>query len=78
MWKSGYESWIDILFVSQIFVLFSFLLLFRATPKAYGGSQAKSLIGAVAAGLCRPQQCQIQAMSGTYTTAQGNAGSLTC
>ena len=42
MWKSGYESWIDILFVSQIFVLFSFLLLFSATPEAYGGSQAKS------------------------------------
>ena len=30
--------------------LFSFLL-FRATPKAYGGSQARVPIGAIAAGL---------------------------
>ena len=33
------------------FVLFCFCL-FRAPRMAYGGSQAKGLIGAVAAGLC--------------------------
>ena len=31
---------------------FFFLDLFRATPKAYGSSQAMGQIGAVAAGLC--------------------------
>ena len=30
---------------------FFFVLLFRATPSAYGGSQARGHIGAVAAGL---------------------------
>ena len=40
---------------------------------AYGGSQGRGLIGAVAAGLH-----QIQAMSVTYTTAHANARSLTC
>ena len=29
-----------------------FFLLFRATPKACGGSQARGRIGATAAGLC--------------------------
>ena len=35
--------------------------LFRAAPAAYGGSQAKGLIRAVAASLRTPQQRQIQA-----------------
>ena len=45
-----------LLFVGS-FVLFLFLFFFvflsfpRATPAAYGGSQARGLIGAVAAGL---------------------------
>ena len=30
-----------------------FFWLFRATPEAYGGSQARGLIGAVVAGLCK-------------------------
>ena len=35
------------------FILFCFLfLLFRATPAAYGGSQAGGLIGATDASLC--------------------------
>ena len=52
-------------------------LLFRATPVAYGGSQARDLIRATAAGLhCQPQQCQIQATSVTYITAHGNARSF--
>ena len=29
-----------------------FFIIFRAAPVAYGGSQARGLIGAVAAGLC--------------------------
>ena len=55
---------------------FGFFWLFvfsRATPAAYGGSQAKGLMGAVASA----QQCQIRAAFATYTTAHGNAGSLT-
>ena len=46
---------------------------------AYGDSQARGLIWAVAAGSLRqrPQQCGIWAASAAYTTAQGNAGSLT-
>ena len=38
----------------------------RATPMAYGGSQARGLIGAVATRPTpQPQQCQIQAASAT-------------
>ena len=45
---------------------------------AYGGSQARGLISAVAAGLCHsPQQRRIRAASVTYTTVHGNARSLT-
>ena len=53
-------------------------LSFRATLAAYGGSQARGRIGAVAAGLCtpEPQQHGIRAASVTYTTAHGNAKSL--
>ena len=44
---------------------------------AYGGSQARGRIGAVAAGLYRKlQQCRIQAASAIYTTAHSNARSL--
>ena len=70
-----------------------FFCLFRAAPVAYGSSQAGGRIGATAASLRhsqsntgsephlqptpQPQQCRIQAMSATYTTAHSNAGSLT-
>ena len=37
--------------MSLCFVLLSFFFSFRATPKAYGGSQARGQIGSVAAGL---------------------------
>ena len=53
--------------------LFSF---FRAASLAYGGSQARGLIGATAVGP-QPWQCQIRAESAAYTTAHGNARSLT-
>ena len=53
--------------------------LFRATHVAYGSSQAKDLTRAIYS--CRPmpqpQQRQIRAESVIYTTAHGNAGSLT-
>ena len=58
---------------------FSFFLvfcLFRAGPMAYGGSQARGLIGAVAAGLRQSQQQGIRAASDLHT-AHSNARSLT-
>ena len=54
---------------SFFFCLFAFS---RAAPAAYGGSQARDPVGAVAASLR-----QSQAVSATYTTAHGNEGSLT-
>ena len=53
-------------------------LFFRAAPMVYGGSQARGQIGAATAGLCHSHSnTEIRAASATYTTAQGNAGSLT-
>ena len=64
-------------------LLFLFLLLcvylfcfFRATPMAYGSSQARDQIRAVAASLHHSKH-GIQAMTTTYTTTHGNARSLT-
>ena len=58
--------------------IYIYICLFRAVPAAFVGSQARGPIGAVAAGLLsEPQQHGIQASSATYTTAHGNAGSLT-
>ena len=62
------------------FILFFCLFAFsRATPTAYGGSQARGLIGALAASLhhSQPQQHEIQATSVIYTTAHNNIGSFT-
>ena len=55
------------------FCLFVCLFVFRATPAAYGASQARGLIGATAAGL----QHRIWAATVAYTTAHSNARSLT-
>ena len=55
------------------FFFFFFFWLFRATPMAYGSSQARSQIGATP----QPQQQGLQAASVTYTTAHGHAGSST-
>ena len=64
--------------------LIFFLCLFRAMPVAYGVSQARGPIGAAAAGLHyssqpqpQPQPRRIRDTSATYTTAHGNAKSLT-
>ena len=75
------------------FKLYFILLLFRAAPPAYRGSQARGQIRARAAGLHhshsnarsepylwptpQPQQHGIWAASVAYTTAHGNARSLT-
>ena len=37
----------------HLILLFCLLTFFRATPMAYGGSQARGLIGATATGLCQ-------------------------
>ena len=71
----------DLVPLPQLLIFFSILFfknLFRAAPAAYGGSQAKGLIGAAAAGL---RHCHSNAGSEpatvTYTAAHGNAGSST-
>ena len=64
--------------LSCLFIFYSYFLLFRAAPVAYGSSQAKGLIGAVAAWyMPQPQPHEIWASSATYTTAHSNARSLT-
>ena len=59
-------------------VLFCFVLFLRAAPGAYGSSQAKGLTQRCS---CwpkpQPKQHQIWGMPATYTTAYGNATSLT-
>ena len=62
---------------SIYFFFFLSFVFFRAPPRAHGGSQARGLIGAEAAGLHHTQQFGIRATSATYTTAHGNAGSST-
>ena len=65
----------------HVFIYFYFFVFAfsRAIPAAYGGSQTRGPIGAVAAKpMPEPQQHGIRATSATtYTTAHGNAGSLT-
>ena len=61
--------------LSFYFFKFFYFLLFRATPLAYGGSQARGPIRATAAG-SQYSQHQIQAWSATYTTAHWNTGSF--
>ena len=65
-------------FSPSFFFFFFFFAFSWAAPAAYGGSQARGPIGAVATGLAtpEPQQLGIQATSVTNTTAHGNAGSL--
>ena len=67
-------TWMDVEIITLIEdkeSSFSFHL-FRAMAMAYGGSQARGQIGAIATGLH-----QIQAMPATYTTVQGNTRSFT-
>ena len=56
---------------------FVLVLLFRATPTAYGSSQARGLNQSCSCWpMPQPELCGIRAASVTYTTAQGNARSL--
>ena len=75
------SSFIFILFYYLFIYLFIFFGLFafsRAAPEAYGGSQARSRIGAVAAGLCYSHSnMESELRLQPYTTAHGNARSLT-
>ena len=57
--------------VSLFFLPFFFI---RATPEAYGGSQARGQMGAVATSPHHSQR--IQAASLTYTAAHGNTESF--
>ena len=76
MTKRSWAIWSPI--NSQIFFFFLYFAISRATPAAYGGSQARGLIGAVATGPCHSHgNMGIQAVSTTYTTAHGNTRSLT-
>jgi len=66
----------------KIYFIYLFLFIFFAISwaanAAYGDSQARGQIGAVAAWPTpEPQQRGIRAASATHTTADGNAGSLT-
>ena len=56
--------------------LFSFAFFFRATPMAYGNSQARVQIATIVATLCHSHN-NARSKSVTYTTAYGNTGSLT-
>ena len=57
---------------------FFFFLFIRATFTAFGSSQARCQIGAVAAGLCHSHSnLGSEPWSATYTETRGNAGSLT-
>ena len=65
-----------------VYWFFFFLVFSMTTPTAYGCSQTRGPVGAVAAGLChrptpQPLQLGIQALPATNTTVHGNAGSLT-
>ena len=51
-YMNNYFSWPDLWCTFVVVVVVSFLL-FRAAFSAYGGSQARGLIGVTAAGLCR-------------------------
>ena len=52
-------------------------LPFRAAPAAYGSSQARGPIGALAPHLCHSHSNAGSKVSATCTTAHGNTGSLT-
>ena len=71
---------LNVHFLFNFFGLFAFLVcLFRAAPAAFGGSQARSRIGAVASHwpTLQKQEHGIRAASVTDTTAHNNARSLT-
>ena len=61
------------------FFIFLFFLLFRATPMAYGGYQARGRIGAAAEAYPTAMatlNLHINIASSAYTAACGNFGSI--
>ena len=74
-----FNTWPEVLSVVFCFVCFCFFCfaISWAALTAYGGFHARDRIGAVATSLHQPQQRGIRAASVTYTTAHGNAGSVT-
>ena len=73
VYKSSFRFSCNIFFLSFFFFVFS-----RAEPRAYGDSQARGWIRAVAhQPTPQPQQLGIRAASVPYTTAHVNARSLT-
>ena len=77
MWASSLKSR-PFYFLFYYYYFFCFFAFSRATPAAHGGSQARGLIGAVAAGLCQSHSnAGSEAASVTYTTAHGYTRPLT-
>ena len=62
----------------SLFIFYFIFCLCRATPVAYGGSQARDQNWSRSRWPTpQLQQSQVQAMSSTYTTAHSNSGFLT-
>ena len=72
-WMLDFVKCFAFFFFSSLFFFFFFFGFFRAPPSAWGGSQARDLIGVTAAG----HSHSIWAMSATDTTAHSNTRSLT-
>ena len=73
-----YQTHFILFYLFNLIYFIYFILFFRATPTAYGGSLARSRIGAIATGLCYSRSNSgFEPCLVTYTTAQGNAGYLT-
>ena len=75
----GQEVWVfDEVQLKNIYCMTFFFFFFRATPTAYGGSQARGLNQSRSGWPTpQPQQRGIQGASVTYTMAHVNARSLT-
>ena len=68
---------VQYVFCFFFFFVFFFVCIFRATPGAYGGSQARGGIGATAASYTTATATRIRAVSATYTTATAMPDPLT-
>ena len=75
---SSFNNYFPLSLLLLLLLSLFFCLLFRASLSAYGSSQARSQIRAAAAGLHHSHSnTGSEPRSVTYTTAHGNAGSLT-